>query len=78
MTNTLHTEITAEEMISEIMAEVNEHLPEIERLQAVLDVLEDGQALANLGFDDDDQEAVEEAHCIVKNRITEAETRLGQ
>lgn len=76
MTNTSQKQITAEEIIDEIMAEVNENLPEIERLQAVLDVLEDGQALANLGFDDDDQEAVEEAHYIVKNRI--AETRLGQ
>lgn len=34
--------------------------------QAVLYALEDGAALATLGITDDDQEAVEEAHALVK------------
>jgi len=33
--------------------------------KAIRDVLEDGQALAELGITDDDQEAVEEAHALV-------------
>lgn len=31
-------------------------------LRQILAVLEDGEALTNLGFTDDDQEAIEEAH----------------
>ena len=65
--------LTGEEVIDVIMTEVDESLPQIEQLQAVMDVLEDGQALENLGFEDDDQEAIEEAHDIIKKRIAEAD-----
>ena len=39
--------------------------------EQVLDILEDGAALAALGFGDEDQEAIEEAHALVKPRIEE-------
>ena len=39
--------------------------------QDILNALEDGQALATLGFDDEDQEAIEEAHFIIKARIAD-------
>lgn len=37
--------------------------------KAILAALEDGAALAGLGINDADQEAVEEAHAIIKARL---------
>ena len=42
---------------------------EIKQLRAILDVLEDGEALANLGVSDEDISLVEEAHAMVSDWI---------
>ena len=42
---------------------------EIKQLRAILDVLEDGEALANLGVSDEDQWLVVEAHAMVSDWI---------
>lgn len=46
----------------EILATILNELPESWDLQTVLNVLEDGEALAILGFTDEDQEYIEEVH----------------
>jgi hypothetical protein len=55
----------AQDIIDTIIDEASEGLTN----EQILAVLEDGQALAELGFTDDDQEAIEEAYDIVKNRL---------
>ena len=42
---------------------------EIKQLRAILDVLEDGEALAYLGVTDEDLDMVEEAHAMVSDWI---------
>lgn len=41
--------------------------------QQILDALEDGAALADLGYTDDDQEAIEEAHEIIRKKLRESQ-----
>lgn len=59
--------------IASNMAEVNKPL------QAILDALEDGEALAYLGVtDDDDLDMVEDAHALVSDWIKDGKRILGE
>lgn len=55
---------TATEIIDIIVVEGNIYDDE-----TILDVLEDGETLKDMGITDEDKEAVEEAHDIILNRI---------
>lgn len=59
------TKLTARQIIEAIESESAEPLSN----EQILDVLEDGAALSALGLTDDDQEAIEEAHYLVKTRM---------
>lgn len=54
--------MNAKEIIDTIAAETSD-------LKSILEVLEDGQALAAMNITDDDQDAVEEAHAEILERI---------
>ena len=51
---------------------------EIKQLRAILDVLEDGEALAYLGVTDEDLDMVEEAHAMVSDWIKDGKSLLGE
>lgn len=48
---------------------------EIKQLPVILDVLEDGEALAYLGVNDEDLDMVEEAHAMVSDWIKDGNQR---
>ena len=53
------------------------NLPEVDQpLSAIIDVLEDGEALAWLGVTDEDQDVVEDAHAMVSDWIKEGRSFL--
>lgn len=47
-------------------------------LKIIINALEDGEALKNLGFNDDDQESIECAHALVKEAIKAGKTTAAQ
>ena len=47
-------------------------------LCSILDVLEDGEALAYLGVSDEDLSLVEEAHAMVSDWIKDGKRHLGE
>lgn len=51
---------------------------EIKPLRAILDVLEDGEALAYLGVTDEDLDMVEEAHAMVSDWIKDGKRIFGE
>ena len=51
---------------------------EIKQLRAILDVLEDGEALAYLGVTDEDLDMVEEAHAMVSDWIKDGKSLFGE
>lgn len=55
------------------------NMPEVNKpLCAILEVLEDGEALAYLGVTDEDLDMVEEAHAVVSDWIKDGKRLLGE
>ena len=67
-----HTALDFIKAIASNMAEVNKPLG------AILDALEDGEALAYLGVSDEDIDMVEEAHAMVSDWIKDGKLILGE
>ena len=63
----------------EFIKAIASNMPEVNKpLRAILDVLEDGEALAYLGVSDDDLPLVEEAHAMVSDWIKDGKRHLGE
>ena len=55
------------------------NMPEVNKpLRAILDALEDGEALAYLGVSDEDLSLVEEAHAMVSDWIKDGKRTFGE
>ena len=55
------------------------NMPEVNKpLWAILEALEDGEALDYLGVSDDDLDMVEEAHAMVSDWIKDGKRLLGE
>ena len=63
----------ARQIIEEIASNMDD-----KQLKDIRYVLEDGEALASLGFTDDDQEVIEEAHFVITNWIKSGLETYGQ
>ena len=63
----------------EFIEAIASNLPEVRKpLRAILDALEDGEALAHLGVSDEDLDMVEEAHAMVSDWIKDGKLILGE
>ena len=63
----------------EFIKAIASNMPEVNKpLQAILEALEDGEALAYLGVTDEDLDMVEEAHAMVSDWIKDGKRILGE
>ena len=63
----------------EFIKAIASNMPEVNKpLSAILEALEDGEALAYLGVTDDDLNMVEEAHAMVSDWIKDGKRLLGE
>ena len=63
----------------EFIKAIASNMPEVNKpLRAILEALEDGEALAYLGVTDEDLDMVEEAYAMVSDWIKDGKRHLGE
>ena len=63
----------------EFIEAIASNMPEVNKpLRAILEALEDGEALGYLGVTDEDLDMVEEAHAMVSDWIKDGKRILGE
>ena len=63
----------------EFIEAIASNMPEVNKsLRAILEALEDGEALDYLGVTDEDLDMVEEAHAMVSDWIKDGKRLLGE
>ena len=68
-----------ENLALEFIKAIASNMPEVNKpLRAILEALEDGEALAYLGVTDGDLDMVEEAHAMVSDWIKDGKRLFGE